>query len=487
MRKLVIFIGIAISVCISSCSRPDKKEQSKSAIVLLFDSIKPNYDTLKFSNGMEAENTKPILTMRSSVNQTKVLSLADTIRIDSVQNYVILCHKYQPFSSIDFILYPGDTAHISYVNEVPYIQIVNHRSNTLGTNYDYYKQQRYSAVREMKLLDIVQNPNIIVAYALIEGEQTTNAQVFDKYLPILQKELYDENIWLDSLQQADKLSATEYQYYKQRNNYYTTTYQTNKTTQEELRDILISYNDSIYKNDLNGYYRAYHLNIGIQYLKSIQASSNNMSLPSVYDNIEKSTEITGELSVDLRLVVLRNILETSPYEIRSEYFDRFKTTIADTVLIGQVAKQYETILNPEITKSEQLLLLDTKGNKTTLAEVLKQCEGKNIYVDFWASWCAPCMHEMPAASALRDKYIDKPVAFVYLALNDREEAWKNAIQKAGIENQKHTYLILNSKDAPFISTYNINSIPRYMIFDTKGQLLNEEAPRPGDPLLKLIY
>lgn len=485
MKKQVTFICITIIIGTLSCNRPDKTGESSDSIVLLFDSIKPNYNTLKFSNGMEAETSKPILSVRSYVNQTKTLTLVDTIRIDSVQNYAILCHKYLPFSSIDFILYPGDTARINYINEVPFIQVVNRKSDTTATNYDYYKQQRYTTVRGMKLLDVVQNPHIVVADAFIDGEQTTSLQVFNTYLPVLLEELHDESQWLDSLQQVDKISETEYQYYKQRCNYYMSMYQTNNTTPEALRDIFTSYNDSIYENDLNGYYRAYHQNIGIQYLKNIQALSNNMPLPSVYDYIEESTEITGELSVDLRLVVLKNILETFPYEIRSAYFDKFKTTIADSVLISQVANQYETLLNPEIANSEQLLLLDVKGNKTTLAEVLKQCEGKSIYVDFWASWCAPCMREMPAASALRGKYTDKPVEFVYLALNDKEEAWKNAMQKAGIENQQHSYLILNSKDAPFISTYNINSIPRYMIFDSKGQLLNKEAPRPGDPSLKL--
>lgn len=109
-----------------------------------------------------------------------------------------------------------------------------------------------------------------------------------------------------------------------------------------------------------------------------------------------------------------------------------------------------------------------------------------MYVDFWASWCAPCLREMPHSKKLRENAAYKDIVFIYLSIYDKKEPWEAAWEKAELVNQPHNYLILNSKDAPFIKKHKVKSIPRYMIFDKEGQLLNDNAPVPSDKKLDLL-
>lgn len=129
-----------------------------------------------------------------------------------------------------------------------------------------------------------------------------------------------------------------------------------------------------------------------------------------------------------------------------------------------------------VAESNDLKLKDFNGREETWESVIRKHKGKKIYVDFWASWCAPCIHEFQFKDQLKARLGNK-VVFLYLALGDKEEKWKPAAEKYGIT--QNSYLVTNSKSSKFVVDHKIQSIPRYMIVDENGKIIHRDAPRPS--------
>lgn len=136
-----------------------------------------------------------------------------------------------------------------------------------------------------------------------------------------------------------------------------------------------------------------------------------------------------------------------------------------------------------VSNSDDLSLKSYTNQSENWNTLLKKHKGKAIYVDFWASWCAPCIGELPHSVKLK-KELGNDVVFVYLAYSDTEEKWKPAAQKYNVV--ENSYFITNSKSSNFITGNKITTIPRYMIIDKNGKIVNPDAPRPSSTEIRTM-
>jgi thiol-disulfide isomerase/thioredoxin len=124
-----------------------------------------------------------------------------------------------------------------------------------------------------------------------------------------------------------------------------------------------------------------------------------------------------------------------------------------------------------------------KGGKTSLTDL----KGKYVYIDVWATWCAPCKAEIPFLQTLEKEYEGKNIEFVSISVDKPEayETWKKMVadkQLGGMQLYAD-----NNFESQFILDYGINAIPRFILIDTEGNIVDADAPRPSDSKLKELF
>jgi len=121
-----------------------------------------------------------------------------------------------------------------------------------------------------------------------------------------------------------------------------------------------------------------------------------------------------------------------------------------------------------------------KGGTTSLDDL----KGKYVYIDIWATWCGPCKAEIPYLKEIEEEFHGKNIAFVSISIDqkDAHDKWKEMIAEkkmGGIQ-----LFADNDWKSQFVVDYGIKGIPRFLLIDTKGNVLNPDAPRPSNPKLK---
>jgi thiol-disulfide isomerase/thioredoxin len=117
-------------------------------------------------------------------------------------------------------------------------------------------------------------------------------------------------------------------------------------------------------------------------------------------------------------------------------------------------------------------LQDDKGNLHTLSDF----KGKVIYIDLWASWCAPCRAEIPDYKTLSNKYKgNEQVAFMSIDVHDGEKQWRKALSE-----ENPNWLQLYDKDGVVARLYAATLIPKYILIDKAGKMVSFNAPTPGE-------
>lgn len=207
---------------------------------------------------------------------------------------------------------------------------------------------------------------------------------------------------------------------------------------------------------------------------------NSGDAPKRLDLTEAITHITDPALKD---VYLRDAVANSRMKI--EEYEKIAPSIKP-FMISDNSKafllEYEKVLHKNVgQKGLDFTYKDINDKAVSFSDF----KGKFVYIDLWATWCGPCKAEIPHMKKIEEDYHGKNIVFVSLSLDKPKDAqkWKDYVTKEQLKGIQ----LMADKDfgSDVAKNYDVNAIPRFLLFDTKGNIINADALRPSNPELRV--
>jgi peroxiredoxin len=94
---------------------------------------------------------------------------------------------------------------------------------------------------------------------------------------------------------------------------------------------------------------------------------------------------------------------------------------------------------------------------------LDQLSGKIVVMDFWATWCPPCVSSVPELKALTKKYSRSQLVLISISADQDQQAWREFINKKSMEWPQYW-----DHDGQIRNKFGVNAFPTYLVIDRDG-------------------
>lgn len=434
MRRYTFALGIIIGAFLLSCNPNNSKQVNnenvnteKSSV----DSIYVKYEpTIINSANFQLVITDPKMELQEIRPDTNFTAYSYTGQ-SSFERFDI------PFGTL-FPIQSGDSIIISMKDGYPHLEVTNSTFNHLEINFGTELLKRKTPIFE----------------AIAIADSTT-----------LEKYIKQSNHYIDSSYKVGAVSGQFENWIKKEMEYAQLYAQQNKKFFKGTRDI--SSHINIDENLNLSKYRSFVYRIMANDLKE------DLTIPSILNSA--NTLFTGKTKDYVLYRFAKESLSLMESAKANQSLKDLKGKFNDSTYYSLLVDRFEPTFKD--ASARENILINQKGDKFTLNDILAKHKGKKVYVDFWASWCAPCRAEMPSSKKLEKSFPN--VVFLYLSLDKVQKDWLEAMQFEGLK-ESNSFLFANIETDDFLIEHEVNMIPRYMIFDKNGALINKDAPRPSD-------
>ncbi len=120
--------------------------------------------------------------------------------------------------------------------------------------------------------------------------------------------------------------------------------------------------------------------------------------------------------------------------------------------------------------------LTPDGKKISLSDL----KGKIVYVDIWATWCAPCRAELPKAKEIHNRLsTNEKIAFLYVSIDNETDKWKKFLKADPNFKGMHMNISDSAQVSNLSKAYQMAGVPTYLLINQEGKIATAPAPRPS--------
>lgn len=357
-----------------------------------------------------------------------------------------------------YLVEPNDTIHIRFENNIP----IASSTNTSLTEYDL------NSLAKFKIQHLQNTKFYNFTFPLTSFMPKEQQFTSEEYQEILNfKSVYLDSLYQQGLLSADVLTLKKKEMGQEKLyvNYYKKDYE---------------YPNDFFEDDalLFGCYN-YSLN---WYIHVTYGKMFNYDICKIFDAVVQDQKLPIKTKLNYLYGQFKEISQTKTKEELDAKVIQFLTLTNDSIWTELVDK----LDRLEIVDSKDLILYDIQMNKIKFDDLVATSKGKVIYIDLWASWCAPCIASFPASKELKEEYKDKAIIFLYLGYNDLPQEWQAKNKEHQLHSgNSHSYLIA-SPNAEWLKKLQVKYIPRYLLYNKDGKLVNRNAPSPKNENIRAV-
>jgi len=379
---------------------------------------------------------------------------------------------YNSGSVMYFYAKPGDTLTLAYDAENPY--------QTLHFTGQDAKANNYLAAKRIKERNLIgEDVNV---YTFKEQDFVEKQKEIKQVLvKMLEAESGLKQDFISRERRNIQYSYLEnLKNYERNHQYYTkdSSFKASANLLDELKDIALD--------------REVDFKYSYSYIRLIDNHVSNQA-----DKLSKTQNIAYDVALleainDLKNTFIKDNLlyKNAQYGITrtsdlKAYYAAFMRGSSNNTHKEEITASYNKLKNVmQGMPSPQFINYETPAGSTIS---LNDIKGKYIYIDVWATWCGPCKAEIPYLKKVESMYKNANIQFVSISidrLKDKDK-WKKMIEE---ENLGGVQLLAdNAFDSQFVQDYYIKGIPKFILLDPMGNIVDPNAPRPSDKKLITLF
>ncbi len=220
-------------------------------------------------------------------------------------------------------------------------------------------------------------------------------------------------------------------------------------------------------------------------------ASRLFEIDSSYQEMENGWTL-AELKVIDSLFTDRTIKEKMVYKITYDQIKYFgvkeiegimakarKSISNDSLLnvLDKMIAEWDKIAPGKVAPDFQYYDIDSA------IHALSDFKGKYVYIDVWATWCGPCIREIPYLQKLEEQFKDKNIQFISVSVDENYDNWKKMVVEKELGGLQ---LYSGGWQSDIATNYLIHSIPRFILIDTEGKIIDNNAQRPSGDIASIL-